>query len=244
MLNKKILLKLKNRKNKSVFRKFSRKENEVWGILSKRRLLSLKDQAYSLHKKGRKLLGLNTKKIPDFNLINKKLKKLTGWQVDSTGIQYEEDGPWISSLAEKKIRVTEYIRKKKDLNYTPLPDVFHDAFGHLPFLTDRKYARIVNKFGRAYVKAKTKEAKLKIANNWWYGIEFSFIKVRGKIKVLGTGLISSEGELINALSSKVEKLPYDPEVVGGIDRSAHEFHNKLFILESLDQLEKAVDKWL
>ncbi|MFZ2150280.1 MAG: hypothetical protein WAV15_03935 [Minisyncoccia bacterium] len=237
-------MKLKNRKNKSIFRKFSKKEHEVWGILSERRLKSLKDNAHPMHKKGWRVLNLNTKRIPDFREINKKLKKLTGWQVASTGVQYEEDGPWISSLAEKKIRVTEYIRDKKDLDYTPLPDVFHDAFGHLPFLADAQYARIAHKFGLAYIQAETKEDKLKIANNWWYGIEFSFIKVRGKVKALGTGLISSEGELKNALSDKVEKLPYDAEMVGKIDRSAHKFHDKLFMLESLNQLEDIVDSWL
>ena len=76
------------------------------------------------------------------------------------------------------------------------------------------------------------------------GIEFSFIKVKGKIKALGTGLVSSEGELKNALSSKVKKLPYDWEIVGKIDRSAHEFHNTLFVVKSLNQIEKAVDKWV
>jgi phenylalanine-4-hydroxylase len=94
------------------------------------------------------------------------------------------------------------------------------------------------------VKAATKEDKLKIANNWWYGIEFSFIKEDGVLKALGTGLVSSEGELNHALSDKVEKLPFDWDVIGKIDRSAHEFHTKLFVLENLKQLEDAVDKLL
>src|SRR3989344_5891512 len=110
---------LKNRKNKNIFKKFSKKENEVWNILSQNRLESLKDKAHPFHKKGWRILGFDTKEIPDFSLVNKKLKKLTGWQVASTGVQYEEDGPWISSLADKKIRITEYIRDKKNLNYTP-----------------------------------------------------------------------------------------------------------------------------
>jgi len=236
--------KLKNRKNNSVFRKFSKEENDVWRILSTRRLKSLQGLASQLHSAGWKKLGLSTSRIPDFYELNKKLGELTGWQVTSTGVQYEEDHAWISSLAEKKIRVTEYIRGKDSLDYTPLPDVFHDAFGHLPYLAIPQYARIAHKFGLAYIQAKTKKDKLKIANNWWYGIEFSFLREGGKLKALGTGLVSSEGELKNALSDKVERLPYDSEVVGKIDRSAHEFHTKLFILDSLDQLEKIVNKWL
>ena len=234
----------KNSQNENSFKQFSIEDNEIWSTLFSRRVISLEDHAHPIHKIGRDILGLDPERIPNFNVINGRLEGLTGWKVESTGVQYEEDGPWLSSLSRKRLRVTEYIRKRENLDYTPLPDVFHDAFGHIPFLTDNQYARIAHKFGLAYTRAKTKEEKLKIANNWWYGIEFSFINLDGQIKVLGTGLVSSEGELVNALSSKVEKLPYDPEIVGGIDRSAHEFHNKLFILESLDQLEKAVDKWL
>jgi len=236
-------MKILNRKSNSVFKKFSLEENAVWQILATRRRESLRGLALPIHTAGWRKLGMSTRCIPDFNIVNKKLKKLSGWQVDSTGVQYEEDHDWLSSLAKKKLRVTEYIRDRKNLDYTPLPDVFHDVFGHLPYLANKQYARIAHKFGLAYVAAPTKRDKLKIANNWWYGIEFSFLKVKDKLRPLGTGLVSSEGELANALSDKVEKLPYDAEVVGAINRSAHEYHTKLFILESLEQLEKTVDEY-
>ena len=233
-----------NRKSKSIFKRFSDEENATWKILCEKRFEDLKDLSSSLHKKGWNLLDISIEKIPDFRLLNKKLKKLTDWQVASTGIQYEEDDRWISSLAQKTIKITEYIRDKKSLDYTPLPDVFHDAFGHLPFLAIPKYARVAHKFGLAYVKAKTKKEKKIIAENWWYGIEFSLIKENGKLKAFGTGLISSKGELENALSDKVEKLPYNWEKIGKINRSAHEFHKTLFVLEDLKQLEDAVNKCL
>jgi phenylalanine-4-hydroxylase len=236
--------KIKNRKNNTVFKKFTKEDHSVWNALAKKRIKDLKGLVSPLHNEGWKVLNMNTKSIPDFSKVNKKLLSLTGWQVSSTGVQYENDDAWLSSLAEKKIRITEFIRPKNSLGYTPLPDIFHDAFGHLPFLVNPQYARIAHKFGLAYVKAKTKKNKLKIANNWWYGIEFSFIKENGILKAFGTGLVSSEGEHRNALSPQVKKLPYDSEVVGRIQRSAHAFHKKLFVLENLDQLENAVDAWL
>lgn len=233
-----------NRKNKSIFKKFSNEENMTWKILCKKRLKGLKNFASPLHKRGWNLLEMNIEEIPNFAFLNKKLKKLTGWQVASTGVQYEEDDAWLSSLADKIIKITEYIRDRKNLDYTPLPDIFHDAFGHLPFLANSEYARIAHKFGLAYVKAKNKTDKIKIANNWWYGIEFSLVKEKGKLKTLGTGLISSESELKNALSSKVKKLPYNWDVAGNINRSAHKFHKTLFVLSNLEQLENALDKLL
>ncbi|MEI7709423.1 MAG: hypothetical protein WCI76_01775 [bacterium] len=236
--------KIINKESKSIFRKFSDEENAVWKILCEKRFKGFKDLAFPLHKKGWDLLEMSVDKIPDFADLNKKLKKLTGWQVASTGVQYEEDDAWLSSLSKKTIRVTEYIRERKNLDYTPLPDVFHDAFAHLPLLAIPEYAKIAHKFGLAYVKAKTKEDKKKIAENWWYGIEFGLIKEDGKLKAFGTGLISSESELINALSEKVEKIPHNWETIGEIDRSAHELHKKLFVLENMQQLENAVDHCL
>ena len=236
--------KIINKKNNTVFRKFSKEEHGIWKILCEKRLKKLKNLASPLHQKGWDLLEMSIEEIPDFDKLNTKLKSLTGWQVASTGIQYEEDETWLSSLNQKVIKITEFIREKNSLDYTPLPDIFHDAFGHLPFLADPDYARIAEKFGIAYSKARTQKQKDSIAENWWYGIEFSLIKDGNNIKALGTGLISSEGELGNALSDKVNKLPYNWDTISKIKRSAHEFHNTLFVLESLNQLEDAINKLL
>lgn len=229
---------------KEIFRKFSNDEHAVWKELCSRRFRGLEGLASELHHKGWKLLSMNTEQIPDFHEINKKLKKLTGWRIAKANAQYEDDSIWIGSMAKKVINITDYIREKKDLDYTPLPDIFHDAFGHLPFLAIPAYAQMAQKFGIAYLQAKTASDRLKIANIWWYGVEFSFVRENGALKALGTGLISSEGELRNALSDKVKKLPFDKELVAGTERSAHVFHKTLFILDNLQQLENVVDTFL
>ncbi len=226
------------------FKKFNDAENEVWRTLSERQLKNLKGKASKIRELGWKNLKLETDKVPDFEKLNKKLKKISGWEVVMTNIQYEESDSWVQALAEKKFRVTDYIRSKKDINYTPLPDIFHDVFGHVPFFGVKQYARIVHKFGLAMLKATNQKERDVITNNWWYAFEFGLIREKGKIKALGTGLMSSAKELENALSDKVKKLPYDGEVVGNTPKSPHEMHKKLFVLESLDQLEAIADNWL
>lgn len=226
------------------FKKFSEEENQVWSTLCKRQLENLKGKASKIREEGWKKLSMETDRVPDFEKLNKKLGKLSGWEIVMTNIQYEESNPWVEALNNKKFRVTDYIRRKDSLNYTPLPDIFHDVFGHIPFFAIPQYARIVHKFGVAMQKAKTEKEKDKITNNWWYGFEFSLIRENGEIKALGTGLMSSAEELKNALSDKVKKLPYDGEVVGNTSKSPHEMHTQLFVLESLDQLEEVVNKWL
>ena len=92
--------------------------------------------------------------------------------------------------------------------------------------------------------AKTEADRSKLVSLGWYGYEFGLIKENGEMKAFGTGLISSQGELENAFSENVLKLPYDAEIVSNTPISAHEFHKKLFVLENLDQLEEVVDRWL
>ncbi|OGI64404.1 hypothetical protein A2733_01190 [Candidatus Nomurabacteria bacterium RIFCSPHIGHO2_01_FULL_40_20] len=226
------------------FKKFSKEENEVWKLLCEKQMKNLRGKATKLHKQGWDALGMSTEYIPNFLEINKKLKKLTSWEIEMTDITYENNVEWVGALADKKHRITNFIRKKKDLDYTPLPDIFHDVFGHVPFLAIPQYARILEKFGRAIVKAKNKENKDHIAKLGWYGYEFGLIKEDGEIKAFGTGLMSSSGELQNAFSEKVLKVPYDEKVIRNLDISPHEFHRKLFILENLDHLEEVVNRWL
>lgn len=233
------------RKGKVIeWKKFSKEENEVWSILCKRQLKNLEKKVSRVRTEAWARLNMNTSKIPDFKRLNKQLKKLSGWEIVMTNIEYEESNPWIQALADKKFRITDYIRGKKDLNYTPLPDLFHDVFGHVSFLAIPQYARIVHKFGLAMTLARTKKQKDIISNNWWYGFEFSLIRENGEIKALGTGLMSSALELQNALSDKVIKIPYDGKIVGNTPKSPHKMHKKLFVLESLNQLEEVVDQWL
>lgn len=226
------------------FKKFSEEENKVWKILCERQLKNLEGKVSKIREDAWKILALDINKIPDFVELNNKLRDLSGWEILMTNIEYEESNPWVEALHDKKFRITDYIRSKTNLNYTPLPDIFHDVFGHIPFFANPKYARIVHKFGLAMKRAKSEEEKNKITNNWWYGFEFSLIKENNEIKALGTGLMSSAEELDNALSDKVEKIPYDGDIVGDTEKSPHEMHKKLFVLESLDQLEAVVDRWL
>src|SRR3989344_3528508 len=235
---------IKNEHGKVVFRKFSDEENEVWRILSQRQLENLKESASKLREEGWELLPMDTSKVPDFAALSEKLKSLTGWEIGLALSQYEDTDTWARGLANKQMRITQFIREKKDLDYTPLPDMFHDAFGHIPFLAIPQYARISEKFGKAMVNAKTPEEQARIANHYWHTFELGLIKENGKIKALGTEIMSSSGELKHALSDNVDKLLYDVDAVDKFDRSAHEFHKQLFVLDNLDQIEKVVDQWL
>ena len=84
------------------------------------------------------------------------------------------------------------------MEFTPEPDMFHDIFGHLPYLTQDFYARIEDKFAPAYLKA-TPEEKEVIKRLAWYSTEFGLVVEDNRFKVFGAGTISGRSELANTI---------------------------------------------
>jgi phenylalanine-4-hydroxylase len=76
--------------------------------------------------------------------------------------------------------------------------MFHDIFGHLPYLTMEFYARIEDKFAPAYLKATPDEREV-IKRLAWYSTEFGLVVQDHRFKIFGAGIISGRAELANTI---------------------------------------------
>lgn len=225
------------------FHVFNTHDDETWRLLYERQI-PLAEQYASLEwLNGLTALGLKSSRVPDFTALNETFKELVDWELVSTDVVYSDGQDWFEHLNRRQFLITEYIRERKDLEYTPLPDIWHDAFGHLPFLTNQRYADYLQKFGK-YAIRYTPEERKSLGSLWWYTIEFGFMMENGEMKAFGAGLLSSPGELQRALSDEVEKVPFDITAFENLAPSPHVMHNKLFILESFQQVEEALELWV
>jgi phenylalanine-4-hydroxylase len=84
------------------------------------------------------------------------------------------------------------------MEFTPEPDMFHDIFGHLPYLTLPFYAAIEDKFAPAYRYATTAEREA-IKSLAWYSTEFGLVMENNRLKVFGAGIISGRAEFANTV---------------------------------------------
>jgi len=84
------------------------------------------------------------------------------------------------------------------MEFTPEPDMFHDIFGHLPFLTQKFYADIEDKFAPAYIKA-TQDEREVIKRLAWYSTEFGLVVENNRFKIFGAGIISGRKELTRTI---------------------------------------------
>jgi len=147
---------------------------------------------------GLDLLQLDPQRIPTLAYLNERIQPRTGWRIERTIVRYTPADDWYIKFARRNFLVTDYLRTRDQMEFTPEPDMFHDIFGHLPYLTQDFYARIEDKFAPAYLKA-TPEEKEVIKRLAWYSTEFGLVIEDGRFKVFGAGTISGRSELSNTI---------------------------------------------
>ena len=149
-------------------------------------------------KQGLANLHLDPHHIPTVAHLNEQIQPRTGWRIERTAVRYTLADDWYNKFGQRIFLITDYLRTRDQMEFTPEPDMFHDIFGHLPYLTQPFYARIEDKFAPAYKKATEAEREV-IKRLAWYSTEFGLIMEDNRIKVFGAGTISGRSELANTI---------------------------------------------
>jgi len=222
-------------------RDFTPEEHNTWKILFERQAPKRAEQLVELFSVGIQTLGLSSDRIPDLTEVNRKLSSLTGFRgVPVEG--FEEPESFYEMLARREFPIGYFIRDPKDLGYTPAPDVFHDLYGHLPFLIDPAYATFCEALGKRTMKVAHKPELLRQWERlFWYGAEFPLVKTPKGIRIFGAGIASSFDECAYALSDKPEVLPFDIETIRHLEFDISKIQEKIFLLDSPEQLYSCLD---
>jgi phenylalanine-4-hydroxylase len=222
---------------------YSEEDHDTWRRLCERQIDLVRDVACREFLVGFPRLQLDFKRLPDRDVMSAHIHKLSGWTLTDAQNAYLGPTEWFEHLDARRFPVTDYIRRPHELDFTPLPDLFHEYFGHLAFFTDQQFGDLARHFGTVYLRAKTEEQQLAIARLWWYTTEFGFIRENGELKILGAGLFSSPGELAHALRDETPKHPFDINRVAQTPGAAYSFHEQYFIVDSLDHVWQIVDQY-
>ncbi len=143
-------------------------------------------------------LRLDPLRIPTIAHLNEHITPHTGWRIERTTVRYTRAEEWYEKFARRIFLVTDYLRTRDQLEFTPEPDMFHDIFGHLPYLTLDFYARLEDKFAPAFLQATAEEREV-IKRLAWYSTEFGLVMEGNRLKIFGAGIISGRGELANTI---------------------------------------------
>ncbi len=222
-------------------------DHETWNFLFRRQMDLLPGRASETYLQGVEQLGLSDDGIPALHDLARVLRRETDWTVARIpGLLHERD--FFRLLAERKFPSTDYIRGKEELDYTPAPDMFHDIFGHMPTLTQPAFADFYQLFGQAALDAKGRDRQ-SLERFHWFTVEFGLIadgpsaQDPAGYRIFGAGIMSSKGEVLNALSDNVEHRPFSPEAVISQDYDVWHLQPILFVLESFEQLVEEFTGW-
>ena len=187
-------------------------------------------------------LAMPRERIPDLAHLNGRITPATGWQVVRTSVRYSDAVDWYHHFARKEFLITDYIRAEEELEFTPEPDMFHDIFGHLPFLMIPAYAALEELFAPAFLRADeaTRENIKRLA---WYSTEFGMIRENGGLKIFGAGLLSSAGEMDRVMSGVVPIEPFRCETVIEHAKSVWEFNRILFVADDLEAYHDVLPRY-
>lgn len=222
-------------------RDYNQVEHETWKLLFQKQKNSIKNKIHPLFEEGLKKLNYSEEKIPKLSDVNRCLKLHSNFEsIWVSGLE----GPieFFSLLKNRKFPVGHFIRDQTDLGYTPAPDIFHDSFGHLPFLTNLMFANFSQRFGECAFRYKDVPHILRqFERLYWFTLEFGLLKTEAGPKVFGAGLVSSFSETEFALSDQPEIITFDLEKIRHLEFKIDEFQKKLFLIPNLETLYSCLE---
>ncbi|MFN2399868.1 MAG: phenylalanine 4-monooxygenase [Gemmatimonadaceae bacterium] len=220
---------------------YTAEQHGVWGILYERRMNHLREVASRVFLDGADRIGLRRDCVPDLKHVNEKLAELTGWSaVAVSGFLPARE--FFGCLARRRFPTTVIVRTRKQLDYLPEPDIFHDVFGHVPLHADPVFASFLQRFGTLASRAESDEEVERMARLFWFTVEFGLIRENDRTKVYGSGLISSAGDCANALSERCERRPFSLGAVMSQPFEIDRLQDVLFVIESFEELFSALEE--
>jgi phenylalanine-4-hydroxylase len=208
--------------------------------LCERQVALTKKLAHRSYLDGVTALGL-ADGIPDFDAVNRKLAGMTGWQIVAVpGLI--PDAPFFDHLANRRFPVTNWLRKRDEIDYIVEPDMFHDFFGHVPVLTQPEFAHFMQLYGEKGGKAFELGGGPMMSRLYWYMAEFGLIAETGQpVKAFGAGLMSSFTELKFSVSEEAHHVPFAIETVMRTAYEIDKFQRAYFVLPSFETLRSALE---
>lgn len=176
---------------------------------------------------------------PDAVQISQHLHRTTGRRLTNAKNPYLADPDWYAPLHDKYFPATNYIRTLKDIEFTPLPDLAHDYFGHMPLMFHPRSSELQRILADMYQHA-TEWEKQDLYNLARYVIEYSVVIESWIPKIYGAWLLSSAADFDSFVNNRFVLTPADITTICATHRSPHEPHTQLFVFDSFEHMRDMV----
>ena len=133
------------------YEQYTKENHSTWRLIMKRLKSFLSDRAYNSYRQGLEKTGITMDGIPRISDIDQKLQSL-GWRaVPVSG--FIPPVAFMEFQLNSILPIAVSIRQAKHIDYTPAPDIVHEAAGHTPFLIEPVFNSFLKKYAAALRKS-------------------------------------------------------------------------------------------
>ena len=221
---------------------YSPEEQRIWQIVATKLEEFHKKYASAFYLSAKKKLGITNERIPQLSEMSRRLTELTGFRLAPIeGLV--DTRAFLSWLSWRTMLSTQYIRHHSRPEYTPEPDIVHEAIGHIPMFTNKNFADFSSFIGDG-ARVATDEQLEELGRLYWFTVEFGLVEENGELKAYGAGLLSSFGELEHAFTDNVERRPFDLKRVINTDYDYSDMQPILYVIPSYAELREVTRKYI
>jgi phenylalanine-4-hydroxylase len=130
---------------------YTYQDQAVWRHVMRKNIDFLSNVAHSSYLIGLKKTGISIDTIPSMYGMNRILKEI-GWAAVAVD-GFIPPAAFMEFQAYKILVIAADIRQLDNLEYTPAPDIIHEAAGHAPIIANPGYAEYLRRFGEIGSKA-------------------------------------------------------------------------------------------
>jgi len=126
-------------------------DHAVWRFIMRQNTFFLKEYAHKVYFQGLLDTGISFERIPRIQEMNDILGKIEWGAVAVDG--FIPPAAFMEFQAYKVLVIACDMRQIHHIEYTPAPDIVHEAAGHAPIIVDREYSNYLQRFGEVGAKA-------------------------------------------------------------------------------------------
>jgi phenylalanine-4-hydroxylase len=126
-------------------------DHAVWRFIMRQNIFFLKEYAHKVYFQGLLDTGISFERIPRISEMNDILGRI-GWGAVAVD-GFIPPAAFMEFQAYKVLVIACDMRQIHHIEYTPAPDIVHEAAGHAPIIVDREYSDYLQRFGEVGAKA-------------------------------------------------------------------------------------------
>ncbi len=227
-------------------------DHAVWRFIMRQNTFFLREYAHKVYFQGLLNTGISFERIPRIQEMNDILAKI-GWGAVAVD-GFIPPAAFMEFQAYKVLVIACDMRQIHHIEYTPAPDIVHEAAGHdqairhLSILKEQPNAD-PKEVGEATKLVEHRQKNLGepsemalLSRLHWWTVEYGLIGTLENPKIYGAGLLSSIGESVSCLEPEVKKIPYSIDAMS-VPFDITTKQPQLFVCRDFQHLKEVLEEF-